>query len=136
MKKIFLLTVFCFVSAVQSQNKLENDSPLLKCIKVEQLKDAKFDFIKNATITWDFSELELNNTDVSIEVVSILDCFNKEQAVDFKEQFTILSKNNFSLKGSKQLNHLELMAKCFKFRLVASGNETRVSDWFYLSFVK
>jgi hypothetical protein len=30
MKKIFLLTVFCFVSAVQSQNKLENDSPLLE----------------------------------------------------------------------------------------------------------
>ena len=136
MKKIFLLTVFCFISAVQAQNRIENDSPLLKSIKVEQLQDAKFDFIKNASIAWDFSELELNTTDISIEVVTILDCFNGEQASEFKDQFTILSKENFSLKGSKQLNHLELMAKCLKWRLVANGTETRVSDWFYFSFLK
>lgn len=136
MKKIFLLTVFCIVSAVQAQNRIENDSPLLKSIKVEQLQDAKFDFIKNASIAWDFSELELNTTDISIEVVTILDCFNGAQAAEFKDQFTILSKDNFSLKGSMQLNHLELMAKCFKWRLVAKGSETSVSDWFYFSFVK
>ncbi len=136
MKKIFLLAVLCFVSFVKAQNKIETDSPLLKSIKVEQLQDAKFDFIKNASIAWDFSELELNTNDLSIEVVTIYDCFNGEQASQFKDQFTILSKENFSLKGSKQLNHLELMAKCFKWRLVANGTETRVSDWFYFSFLK
>jgi len=136
MKKIFLLTVFCIVSAVQAQNRIENDSPLLKSIKVEQLQDAKFDFIKNASIAWDFSELELNTTDISIEVVTILDCFNGAQATEFKDQFTILSKENFSLKGSTHLIHLELMAKCLKWRLVARGSETSVSDWFYFSFVK
>ena len=136
MKKIFLLTVFCIVSAVQAQNRIENDSPLLKSIKVEQLQDAKFDFIKNASIAWDFSELELNTTDISIEVVTILDCFNGAQATEFKDQFTVLSKENFSVKGSVQLIHLELMAKCLKWRLVARGSETSVSDWFYFSFVK
>ena len=136
MKNIFLITIFCFVSAVQAQNRIENDSPLLKSIKVEQLQDAKFDFIKNASIAWDFSELELNTTDISIEVVTILDCFNGAQATEFKDQFTVLSKENFSVKGSVQLIHLELMAKCFKWRLVANGTETRVSDWFYFSFVK
>ena len=136
MKKIFLLTVFCFISAVQAQNRIENDSPLLKSIKVEQLQDAKFDFIKNASIAWDFSELELNTTDISIEVVTILDCFNGEQASQFKDQFTILSKENFSLKGSTQLIHIELMAKCLKWRLVVKGTETSVSDWFYFSFLK
>jgi hypothetical protein len=136
MKKIFLLAVLCFVSFVKAQNKIETDSPLLKSIKVEQLQDAKFDFIKNASIAWDFSELELNTNDLSIEVVTIYDCFNGEQASQFKDQFTILSKENFSLKGSKQLNHLELMAKCLKWRLVANGTETRVSDWFYFSFLK
>lgn len=136
MKKIFLLTVFCFISAIQAQNRIENDSPLLKSIKVEQLQDAKFDFIKNASIAWDFSELELNTTDISIEVVTILDCFNGAQATEFKDQFTVLSKENFSVKGSVQLIHLELMAKCLKWRLVARGSETSVSDWFYFSFVK
>ena len=136
MKNIFLITIFCFVSAVQAQNRIENDSPLLKSIKVEQLQDAKFDFIKNASIAWDFSELEINTTDISIEVVTILDCFNGEQASQFKDQFTILSKENFSLKGSTQLIHIELMAKCLKWRLVVKGTETSVSDWFYFSFLK
>lgn len=136
MKKIFLLTVFCFVSVIQAQNRIENDSPLLKSIKVEQLQDAKFDFIKNASIAWDFSELELNTNDISIEVVTILDCFNGAKAAEFKDQFTILSKENFSLKGSTQLNHLQLMAKCLKWRLVAKGSESGVSEWFYFSFVK
>jgi hypothetical protein len=136
MKNIFLITIFCFVSAVQAQNRIENDSPLLKSLKVEQLQDAKFDFIKNASIAWDFSELELNTTDISIEVVTILDCFNGEQASQFKDQFTILSKENFSLKGSTQLFHIELMAKCLKWRLVVKGTETSVSDWFYFSFLK
>jgi hypothetical protein len=136
MKKIFLLTVFCIVSAVQAQNRIENDSPLLKSIKVEQLQDAKFDYIQNASIAWDFSVVELNNTDLSIEVKTIYDCFNGQQASDFKQEFTILSKDNFLLKGSKQLIHLELMAKCFKWRLVAKGSETSVSEWFYFSFIK
>jgi hypothetical protein len=136
MKKIFLLTVFCIVSAVQAQNRIENDSPLLKSIKVEQLQDAKFDFIQNASIAWDFSAVELNNADLSIEVKTIYDCFNGQQASDFKQEFTILSKDNFLLKGSKQLIHLELMAKCFKWRLVAKGSETSVSEWFYFSFIK
>ena len=136
MKKIFLLTVFCIVSAVQAQNRIENDSPLLKSIKVEQLQDAKFDYIQNASIAWDFSAVELNNADLSIEVKTIYDCFNGQQASDFKQEFTILSKDNFLLKGSKQLIHLELMAKCFKWRLVAKVSETSVSEWFYFSFIK
>lgn len=136
MKKILLLAVFSFVSALQAQNRIENDSPLLKSIKVEQLQDAKFDYIQNASIAWDFSAFQLNNIDLSIEVITIYDCFNGQQAADFKQEFTVLTKDNFSLKGSAQLNHLELMAKCFKWRIVAKGSETSVSEWFYFSFVK
>jgi hypothetical protein len=136
MKKIFLLAVFCLVSFGYAQNRIENDSLFLKNIKVEHLTDSKFDYIQNALISWDFSALELNNTDLSIEVITIYDCFNGEQASDFKQEFTILSKDNFSLKGSTHLIHLELMAKCFKWRLVKKETEIVVSDWFYFSFVK
>jgi hypothetical protein len=123
MKKIFLLAVFCLVSFGYAQNRIENDSLFLKNIKVEHLTDSKFDYIQNALISWDFSALELNNTDLSIEVITIYDCFNGEQASDFKQEFTILSKDNFSLKGSTHLIHLELMAKCFKWRLVKKETE-------------
>jgi hypothetical protein len=136
MKKTLLLLVLCFVSFGYAQNRIENDSPFLKKIKVEKLQDPKLDFIQNASIAWDFRTLDLNNTNLSIEVITILDCFNGEQASDFKQELTILSAENFSLKGSSQLNHLELMAKCFKWRLVANGTETAVSDWFYFSFLK
>ncbi len=136
MKKILLLAIFSFVSSIQAQSKIENNSPLLKSIKVEQLQDAKFDYIQNASIAWDFSAVELNNSEISIEVKTIYDCFNGQQAVDFKQEFTVLSKDNFSLKGNAQLIHLELMAKCFKWRLVAKGSDTAVSEWFYFSFIK
>jgi hypothetical protein len=95
MKKIFLLAIFYFVSSGYAQNRIENNSPLLKKIKVE-----------------------------------------KAQAAEFKDQFSVLSKENFSLTGNTQLNHLELMAKCFKWRLVSKTSETAVSEWFYFSFVK
>ncbi len=136
MKKIFLLAIFYFVSSGYAQNRIENNSPLLKKIKVEKVQDANFDFVQNASISWDFSEIELNNAALSIEVVTILDCFNGEQAVEFKDQFSVLSKENFSLAGNTQLNHIELMAKCFKWRLVSKTSETAVSEWFYFSFVK
>jgi hypothetical protein len=136
MKKIFLLAIFYFVSSGYAQNRIENNSPLLKKIKVDNVQDTNFNFVQNASISWDFSGQELSNTDLSIEVVTILDCFNGEQASEFKDKFTVLSKEGFSLVGNTQLNHLELMAKCFKWRLVSKTSETAVSDWFYFSFVK
>jgi hypothetical protein len=136
MKKIFLLAIFYFVSSSYAQNRIENTSPLLKKIKVENIQDPNFKFVQNASISWDFNGLELNNADLSIEVVTILDCFNGEQASEFKDQFSVLTKENFFLSGNTQLNHLELMAKCFKWRLVSKTSVTAVSDWFYFSFVK
>ena len=136
MKKILLLAIFCFVSSGYAQSRIENNSPLLKKIKVENIQDPNFKFVQNASISWDFNGLELNNTDLSIEVVTILDCFNGEQASEFKDQFSVLTKENFSLSGNTQLNHLDLMAKCFKWRLVSKTSVTAVSDWFYFSFVK
>jgi hypothetical protein len=136
MKKIFLLAIFYFVSSGYAQNRIENNSPLLKKIKVENVQDTNFKFVQNASISWNFNGLELNNADLSIEVVTILDCFNGEQASEFKDQFSVLTKENFSLSGNTQLNHLDLMAKCFKWRLVSKTSVTAVSDWFYFSFVK
>ena len=69
-----------------------------------------------------FSSLDVRGKEITIEVVSILDCFNGENASDFKSQFSVLNKDNFSIKGSYQLIHLDLMAKCFKWRVVVSEN--------------
>lgn len=136
MKQIYILAFFYFANLGYSQNKIDNESPFLKNIKVEKLNDKKLDYIQNASISWDFSAVDLNNSKLSIEVVTIFDCFNGNQASDFKQQFTILSEDDFTLKGSAQLIHLDLMAKCFKWRLVDRGADSKVSEWSYFSFLK
>lgn len=137
MKKILLFSIFILFQMGFSQTKLNTNSPFLKGVTVEKVEDAKFDYINNAKISWDFSTIDLKGKQVSIEVVTIYDCFNGVNASDFKSQFTVLNKDNFSSKGSHQLIHLEQMAKCFKWRVVVTENrEKQVSDWSYFSFLK
>ena len=137
MKKVLLFGFFLFLQYGFSQTNLNANDALLKGVKLEKYPDSKFNYIDNAKISWDFSTLDLKNKNVSIEVVTIYDCFNGENASDFKETIQVLNKENFVKKGSRDLIHIELMAKCFKWRLVlVENNQTKVSDWSYISFLK
>ena len=137
MKKILLFSLVLLFQLGFSQTNLGTNSSVFKAIKIEKIEDNKFDFINNAKISWDFSSSNLKGKQVSIEVVTIYDCFNGVNASDFKSQFSILNKDNFTVKGNSQLIHLELMAKCFKWRVVVnSTNEVQTSDWSYFSFLK
>lgn len=137
MKKVLLFGIFLFFQYGFSQTMLDKNDAIFKGVKIENLQDPKLDFINNAKISWDFSSLDLTNKTVSIEVVTIYDCFNGENASDFKETISVLNKENFTKQGSRDLIHVELMAKCFKWRLVlVENNQTKVSDWSYFSFLK
>ena len=137
MKKVLLFGIFLFFQYGFSQTMLDKNDAIFKGVKIENLQDPKLDFINNAKISWDFSSLDLTNKTVSIEVVTIYDCFNGENASDFKETISVLNKENFTKQGSRDLIHVELMAKCLKWRLVlVENNQTKVSDWSYFSFLK
>lgn len=137
MKKVLLFGIFLFFQYGFSQTMLDKKDSVFKGVKIESLQDPKLDFINNAKISWDFSSLDLTNKSVSIEVVTIYDCFNGENASDFKETISVLNKENFIKQGSRDLIHVELMAKCLKWRLVlVENNQTKVSDWSYFSFLK
>ena len=137
MKKVFLFGFFLFLQYGFSQTMLDKNDAVFKGVKIESLQDPKFDLINNAKISWDFSGIDLAKKNVSIEVITIYDCFNGENASDFKETISVLSKENFVKNGSRELIHVELMAKCFKWRLVlVENNQTKVSDWSYFSFLK
>ena len=137
MKKVLLFGVFLFLQYGFSQTMLDKNDAVFKGFKIESLQDPKFDLINNAKISWDFSGIDLAKKNVSIEVITIYDCFNGENASDFKETISVLSKENFVKNGSRDLIHVELMAKCFKWRLVlVENNQTKVSDWSYISFLK
>ena len=137
MKKVLLFGIFLFFQYGFAQTMLDKKDAVIKGVKIESLQDPKFDYINNAKISWDFSTLDLSNKNVSIEVVTIYDCFNGENASDFKETISVLNKENFTKQGSRDLIHVELMAKCLKWRLVlVENNQTKVSDWSYFSFLK
>ncbi|WP_026724711.1 hypothetical protein [Flavobacterium sasangense] len=137
MKKVLLFGIFLFFQYGFAQTMLDKKNAVIKGVKIESLQDPKLDFINNAKISWDFSSLDLTNKTVSIEVVTIYDCFNGENASDFKETISVLNKENFTKQGSRDLIHVELMAKCLKWRLVlVENNQTKVSDWSYFSFLK
>lgn len=137
MKKVLLFGIFLFFQYGFAQTMLDKKDAVIKGVKIESLQDPKLDFINNAKISWDFSSLDLTNKTVSIEVVTIYDCFNGENASDFKETISVLNKENFTNQGSRDLIHVELMAKCLKWRLVlVENNQTKVSDWSYFSFLK
>ena len=130
MKKVLLFGFFLFLQYGFSQTMLDKNDAVFKGVKIESLQDPKFDLINNAKISWDFSGIDLAKKNVSIEVITIYDCFNGENASDFKETISVLSKENFVKNGSRELIHVELMAKCFKWRLVlVENNQTKVSDW-------
>ncbi|MFD2907984.1 hypothetical protein ACFSX9_04475 [Flavobacterium ardleyense] len=137
MKKLLQFLVVLITISGFSQEKLDLKNPYLKAVKIEKIDNSKFDYINDAKISWDFSSVDLKNKEVIIEVYSIYDCFNGENANDFKSQFSILNKDNFSVKGSYQLNHFEVMAKCFKYRVVVKEvNKEQASDWSYFMFLK
>ena len=137
MKKILLLSVILLFQLGFSQSKIDVKSPILKEVKVDKIEDAKFDYINNAQVLWDFTSVDLKGKQVSIEVVTIYDCFNGENASDFKETINVLSEENFTVSGFRDLIHLDLLAKCFKWRILSVENgETKVSEWSYLSFLK
>lgn len=136
MKKNLLIFAFMTLITVNGQN-----------IEKKNIYDYKLDFIKSPTIIsnndilaraeWDFSKLDLGNSTIKIEIISIKDCFNNENATRYKNEISILidGKSNKKI-GFKDFSHLSLMTKCFKWRVVINGKKgNEVSDWNFYSFI-
>lgn len=91
---------------------------------------------KFAIVNWDFSEVK--DASIKIEIVPILDCFHKEKAVTYKDTFILnIGNAENGIAGSKILSHLEMMSKCFKWRVIVNKtNCEKISDWQYHNFIK
>jgi len=136
MKKYLLLLILFLSFSVFSQEKTTN-------CKFEfdlKLKGSEDNLAnpKEASVdlNWDFSKLNLNKTKVTIEIVPVLDCFNDLNASNLKDVITVeVSSKEFKSKDSKNIKHLDLMAKCFKYRVVlASSDCNDTTDWKFYSY--
>ncbi len=90
---------------------------------------------KYAIVNWDFSEVV--DASIKIEIVPILDCFNKDNAVSYKDAiFLNIVIDENGIIGSKKLIHVEMMSKCFKWRvIVTKTNCEKISNWQYHYFI-
>jgi hypothetical protein len=125
-----------FLSNAQEQN---SNCDFNYQINISPTKSDLLESLQEAQMNWDFSKVKLNKDSViTIEVLPIFDCFNGQNASDFKEIIIIKSSDSkFKSKGGYLFKHLDLMSKCFKWRvIIKSSNCEEISDWKYYSFLK
>lgn len=133
MKKVLLFSVMLSFYFGFSQGQ---DCKFVYNVSVELGKpDLPWDAF--AKVSYDFSKLNLENDHVKIEVVGILDCWNNLDASQLRKVVVGLDskQNDFKAKGTFNLVHNDLMAKCFKYRVVVKNNKCEeVSDWKFVTY--
>lgn len=129
MKKYLLLLLLTFGFLGFSQE----EKSLLDFVSLNE-KNAKNDLL--VEMKWDFSEFNKSNEHFFIEIIPIQDCWNRLEAEMLNQGFEIIIDNkNKLLKDGLVISHLELKAKCFKYRVGFKNNLKRVSDWSFYTFV-
>lgn len=131
MKK-YLLLLFLITSSISfSQtaiSKTKFDYVLNLTKKVNDINDA---INASVTLEWDFSKINLNSTEVKIEIVPNLDCFNQSGVSQLREPlFLNIDSKEFKSKDFKILKHIDIKAKCFKYRVhITSDTSKETSEW-------
>lgn len=139
MKKTLLLFAFFLTALLNAQEKGKNCTFNYKVFSENIIEEEEEKSIYKTQIHWDFSKINFDSTTCVIEIIPIKDCVNELNAIKFKSSILISSKDeNFKQKGFKSLNHIELMSKCFKWRVVITDKNTsceEATDWKYSSFL-
>ncbi|AWM12613.1 hypothetical protein DI487_01160 [Flavobacterium sediminis] len=136
MKKIFFILLFLIgLYSGFSQSKT-NKCKFNFSFEVLNSKENMSPKDEYVSLNWDFSKLNLKKDLVEIEIVPILDCFNGLDATDLRDVVTIKSTDkDFKSTEERKIRHLELMSKCFKYRLIVRNNNcSETSEWKYFSF--
>ena len=138
MKNLIIYLFFVSFVTLYAQDKKGNCNFVYQ-VSVENSINDEIKSIYDSKIQWNFSKLDLKNISCTIEIVPIKDCMNELNATKFKTSFVISSSDaGFSPKGSKVLNYLEFMAKCYKWRVIITDTIkscSETSEWKYISFL-
>lgn len=136
--KVKLLLAFVLCAFSQSLRAQETKSACnfkfnVEVEKFPQVLDYEERFV---IFTWDISKLSKNDS-ISIEIIKIFDCFKGVEGTQ-TEAYTVLNLKNKDLidKNSFKVKHVEMIAKCFKWRVVVkSDNCHEEKAWNYYSFI-
>ena len=128
-----LLGVLSFnLNAQDTQNPCKFDYT----VEVERNPEGFSDKGGSVNFKWNITKMLPDQT-VSIEIVKIYDCFKEVNGIQ-TEIYTLLNLNSKDLinKNFFKIKHVEMVAKCFKWRVVLKSNTcTEETDWNYYSFI-
>lgn len=136
MKKYLLLLSLFFGLLGFSQEKSTNCQFEYDLVLTNTKKDINKAHDTSVTLNWNFSKLNLKDTKVKIEVAPNLDCLNQSGVSQLKESiFFDINSKEFKPKDTKSINHLDIMAKCFRYRVIFSSNNCiETTEWQDYSF--
>lgn len=93
-----------------------------------------------ANIKWDNNLVNKNTSlnKIYLEIVPIMDCWNKIDAKDLKTTIFIELKGKSAKKISNyMITHKDLLSKCFKWRVRFEGKQgNQMTSWNYHLFIK
>lgn len=134
MKKYFLLLLLLFSFSAFSQVKSSNCN--FEFDVITKGNDINLVNPKEASVelSWDFSKIDLSKHKIKIEIIPILDCFNSLDGSNLKDVINI-NLNEYKVNDSIKIKHLDLMAKCFKYRvIITSNNCNEITPWKFYSY--
>lgn len=136
MKKYFLLLFLVYGFFGYSQAKSSNCNFEYDLALLNTQNDINNAQTAVVTLNWDFSKIDFKTTDVKIEIVPNLDCLNQSSVPQLKDPiFLEIDSKNFKSKDSKTFNHIDMMAKCFKYRVVINSKScNEISEWKHYNF--
>lgn len=136
MKKCFLLLLLLFSFSSFSQVKSSNcnfEFDLITKGSKDNLANPKQASVE---LAWDFSKIDISKHIIKIEIVPILDCFNSLDGTNLKDVLVIdINSKEYKVNDSKKFMHLDLMAKCFKYRVIIRSNScNEITPWEFYSY--
>ena len=132
-KLLVILLIFNFSFSQTNSSNCKFDYT----IEFERCPESTSNHDLYAIAKWDFSKIDLKNTEVRIEIESFKDCFNGENSSDLRNKSTLNIDNvENQMNSTKTLKHIEMMSKCFKWRVVIKTDDCDYkSNWNFYSFL-
>ena len=129
-----LLSVLSFnlyAQDTQTPCKFDYSVQALKSPEVLSYKDRFVEF------SWDISKISNENDQIKIEITPIYDCYNGINGTQTnKSTFLNLKSEDLKDKTSISIKHVDMLAKCFKWRVIIESNTCpEQTEWNYYSFI-
>lgn len=138
MKKLLLLITFLTYSVISAQDRINIDNSsneLLKNVSFFQSPAGTHNHDKYVQFEWDFTSLKSN---VTLYITPLKDCFNGVEGIkEFSKIEIKIDGTNYQLKDTLKLFHIDMSAKCFKWKVVSNSTKNIDDiDWLFYSFVE